>query len=94
MRWVRVCALIVITLSAMRAMSWTLGWILSRLSALQAKGIAAWSNAAAFALFVLFLDRSLVPGEAIDIDALLFGAGVFTVCGLTDLYWVPWKQRR
>jgi hypothetical protein len=94
MKWVRICALIVITLSAMRAMSWTLGWVLSRLSALRVSGIAGCSNAAAFAVFVLFLYRTLVPGEAIDVDALLFGAVVFAVFGLTDLYWVPWKQRR
>lgn len=93
MKWLKICALIVLTLSAMRAGSWALGWILAKLLPVSARPIAIISNAAAFGLFVLFLWRDLMPGEPLDMAAVLFGLVAFGAYCAGDLFWRPWKAR-
>lgn len=93
MKWLRICALIVFTLGAMRAGSWALGWILAQVGTLRPRIVAIGSNLAAFAVFAWWLYRSLLPGEPIDSEALIFGFIVFAAYGVSDLYWLPWTRR-
>ena len=93
MRWLKICALVIATLAAMRLGSWTVGWILAKLARIRPRFAAIAANLAAFAVFATLLLRDLLPGESVDPAALLFGLAVFAVCGWTDLHWTPWKPR-
>lgn len=93
MKWLRLFVLLLLTLAAMRAGSWALGWALAKLAHAEARFTSAVSNAVAFLLFIGLLLWNLYPGEPVDIAAVVFGAVVFGVYGLTDLYWRPWKAR-
>lgn len=77
----------------MRAGSWALGWVVAKLLPLRAKFIAIATNLLAFILFALLLVRDLLPGEPIDVMALMFGLAVFAIYCWTDFYWRPWKPR-
>jgi hypothetical protein len=85
--------LLVLVLSAMRAGSWTLGWVLARLVPWNGRSISIASNAGAFVLFVTCLLLTLFPGEPLDMAAILFGFIVFAACSIGDFYWRPWKPR-
>lgn len=93
MKWLKICALLIALLAAMRAGSWTLGWVFAKLLPLRLPLVAIAANLAAFAVFVLLLLRDLLPGEPLDFTAILFGLAVFAVCCWTDFYWRPWSVR-
>jgi hypothetical protein len=93
MKWLKICALVAFTLAVMRASSWLVAWILTRLRTVKLRTIAVVSNVAAFSGFLLFLYFSLVPGEPIDLAAVLFGLLFFFTYTLTDFFWIPWKRR-
>ena len=93
MKWLKICALLIALLAAMRAGSWTLGWVLTKLLPLRLPLVAIAANLTAFAVFVLLLVRDLLPGEPLDFTAVLFGLAVFAICCWTHLYWRPWKIR-
>ena len=93
MKWLRVCAILIAVIAGMRAGSWVLGWILSKLAPVRANLVAIAANLLCFAVFVALLIRDLLPGEPIDVAALLFGLAVFAVCCWVDFYWHPWKTR-
>ena len=93
MKWIKILALLMLTLGAMRAASWTLGWVLTKAARLGAGPVAVLANAGGFLIFVLLLWRSSFPGETLDLSALAFGLLVFTVCGWCDRHWTPWRRR-
>ena len=93
MRALKVALLLVLVLAAMRATSWILQWLLSRLARIPVRGAIVAGNLAAFALFsgLLWWDR--VPGEPMDLNAVLFGLVVFGLFGAADVFWTPMKRR-
>lgn len=93
MKWLKIVALLVLTLAAMRAVSWAAGWLLSRFTSMKSRASAILSNAAAFLAFVLLLYANLLPGEPLDWAAVLFGLIVFALYAAADFYWRPWKPR-
>ena len=93
MKWIRICALLIAFLVALRLGSWSIGWILAKFAPLRAKVVAITANLAAFAVFVFLLVRDLLPGEPVDWAALLFGLLVSTIYCCTDFYWRPWRLR-
>jgi hypothetical protein len=92
MKWLKICALIVLTLSAMRAASWVLGWTLARLTSLSGRGIAISSNIGAFGAFSILLWWNLYPGEPLDFAPLLFGLFTFGLYCLADVYRNRWRD--
>lgn len=54
---------------------------------------AAFANLAGLGGFFGLLYWSRMPGEAIDRDAAIFGAAVYLLYGVVDLFWVPWRCR-
>ena len=93
MRALKVAALLVLVLAAMRATSWILQWMLSRLARIPGSVDIVSGNLAAFALFSGFLWWNRVPGEPMDLDAVLFGLIVFGLFGTADFFWTPLKRR-
>jgi len=93
MKWLKVGALLVLTLAVMRAGSWALQWALLRLLRADVRVAAVVSNAAAFAAFVLLLYVNLLPGEPMDYLAVGFGFVVFGSYTAWDLVRSPWKRR-
>ncbi len=93
MKWIRIAALVLFVLLVMRCGSWLLGWLSSKLARLSARTIVLASNAVAFGLFLWFLHSERLPGEPMDLAAVLFGLVVYLLYGLSDLLWTPWKTR-
>jgi hypothetical protein len=93
MKWLKICALLVLTLSTMRAGTWILGWILAKPARVGARVAAVLSNTGGFAVFVLLLLWNLMPGEPVDMAAVVFGLIVFALYCVIDFYWAPWKSR-
>jgi hypothetical protein len=94
MKWLKIGALLLVTLAAMRAVSWALAWALARFSSLRPRAIAVLSNLGGFGLFLLLLLWNLMPGESMDRSAILFGIAVFLIFAFVDLYWVPWRTSK
>jgi hypothetical protein len=93
MKWLKVCALVIVTLAAMRAAGWVVAWALSRVGVSRVRLVAVIANLVAFAAFLLLLYASLLPGEPLDMAAVVFGLVVFVIYTLTDFRWTPWKGR-
>ena len=93
MKWIRICALLVAVLVAMRLGSWTLGWLLARFAPFRAKSVVIAANLMAFGIFAFLLVRDLVPGEPVDLAALVFGLAVFAIYCWADFHWRPWRLR-
>lgn len=93
MKWLKLCALIVLTLSAMRVVSWTLGWVLARLTNSNRPVLYVASNLAGFAAFVGLLVWNMFPGEPVDFGAVVFGLIVFACYCAIDLRWRPGLTR-
>ena len=89
----KICVLVIAVLAVMRTISWLLGWALARLLPLRAKFIAIAANVAGFAGFAALLIHDMLPGEPLDVAALLFGLVTFAACCMTDFYWRPWKLK-
>jgi UDP-N-acetylmuramyl pentapeptide phosphotransferase/UDP-N-acetylglucosamine-1-phosphate transferase len=94
MRELKVAVLLVLVLAAMRATSWFLQWMLSRLARVPGGVGIVSGNLAALALFVGYLWWDRVPGEPMDRDAVLFGLVVFGLFGAADFFWRPRKRHR
>jgi hypothetical protein len=92
MKWLKICALLVLTLSAMRAASWVLGWTLARITPLRRGAIAVSSNLGAFGAFWFLLWWNSYPGEPLDFAPLLFGLFTFGLYYLLDVYRHGWKD--
>jgi Na+/melibiose symporter-like transporter len=92
MQWLKICALLALTLGVMRASSWALGWTLTRLAAVRVRSAAIGANVAAFLAFLLLLYVNLYPGESMDWGAVVFGLIVFVIYAVVDLFWRPWRQ--
>lgn len=90
MIWLKPIALLLLTLIAMRAVSWSIAWALARLTPLRPAHRAIIANLCAFSLFLLLVIWSQMPGEELDPAAVGFGVAVFAVYALIDLY----RQRR
>jgi hypothetical protein len=73
MKWLRICAMLIAVLAAMRVGSWAIGWIVAKSVRGRARVVAAAANLAAFGIFALLLVRDLAPGEPVDFGALVFG---------------------
>lgn len=93
MHSVKVAFLLVLTLAVMRSGSWLVGWAAFRLTQAPALASTLVGNTVAFGLFLVFLLWNAMPGEALDIEATIFGAVVFGVFQLIDLKWQPWRRR-
>ncbi len=93
MRWLKIGALLVITLAVMRAISWALGWAMIRLVGADARIAAVVSNTVACTAFVLLLYFSLLPGEPMDFAAAAFGVVVFGIYTAWDLFRSPWRPK-
>ncbi len=93
MKWVRICALLIATLVAMRLSSWAMGWVIAKFAHLRPKAISIIANSVALGAFAFLLVRNLVPGEPVDYAALLFGTVVFAAYCVTDFYWSPWRLK-
>jgi hypothetical protein len=93
MKWLRIAGWLVLTLVAMRLVSWALAWVAGRLLRLDARFAAILANLTAFLLFVLLLYEQLEPGEPVDRAAVVFGAVVFLIYLAIDWFWMPWKTR-
>jgi hypothetical protein len=91
MKWLRICALIALTLLAMRAVSRLFGWVLSRLVRGNRRLVAVASNVCALAAFILLLLYSRLPGEELDSGALLFGVVVYAAYCIRDLRSTKWS---
>lgn len=94
MRWLRICIELLAVLATMRMGSWTVGWIAARLTPATAKWIVVAANIFAFGVFTLIILQDRMPGEPIDVQALLFGLAVFLLYCWIDLHWTPWKLKR
>lgn len=92
MKYLKLLALLMVVLAGMRLGSWIIGWILAKATPIRAKSVSIFANLAAFAVFAVLLVRDLMPGEPVDVAALVFGAVVFSACFWTDRYWRPWKS--
>ena len=92
MKWLKILALLIAVLAAMRTGSWFFGWIFAKLIHLRMNVVAILANGIAFAIFVFLLVRDLLPGESLDIIALLFGLMVFATYCWIDFYWRPWRS--
>lgn len=92
MKWLKICALLFLTLAALRAASWSLALLMERFTRLRRRPIVLLSNAVGFGLFLLLLLWSLMPGEPLDPAAVLFGLAAFAVFAWMDCYWTPWQR--
>ena len=93
MKWIRIAALVLFVLLLMRCGSWLLGWLSTKIARANARTIVLVSNVLAFAAFLWFLHSERLPGEPLDMAAVLFGSIVYFLYSLSDLLWTPWKPR-
>ncbi|MFN7995565.1 MAG: hypothetical protein U0Q18_18285 [Bryobacteraceae bacterium] len=94
MKWLKILVLLLAVLAAMRVGSWTVEWCIEKLTVLPAKFVAIVGNLIGLGVFAVLLLRDQLPGEPLDMSALVFGVIVFGVCCWTDLHWRPWKTTR
>ena len=94
MKWLKIGALVLLVLAAMRSGAWGLGWVLAKLVPEKKTVVVAAANTAGLAVFVLLLWWNLMPGEPVDWSAIVFGLVVFALCGVSDLFWTPWRAGR
>jgi hypothetical protein len=90
----KVILLLLLTLAVMRVASWSLGWLLKRLTGAKRLWIALLSNTAALIAFAGVLVTQRIPGELIDLPALTFGVVVFTTYTLIDIRWTNWRKKK
>ncbi len=92
LHWIKIILLLALTLAAMRALSWGLGWLVLRFLREHRKPVCFGANAACFILFGLLLYNNRNPG-GMDFAALLFGAVVYLIFFVSDLFWLPFAKR-
>lgn len=84
MKWLKVSLLFVLTLAAMRLCSWSLKLVLTKLMPGRRKLNAVLANGACLVAFISWLYYDLLPGEPIDLAAVIFGVVVFGIFGYWD----------
>lgn len=89
----KVILLLLLTLAVMRSASWSLGWLLKHYTATKRRWVAVLSNAGGLIVFAALLVTQRIPGELMDLSALLFGVLVFTTYSLIDLRWTRWGKK-
>jgi len=95
MHVLKIILLLVLTLAAMRLVSWALLWVLRRVWKCDSRHQPLAANALALAAFAAFLFIDRIPGQFLDPQALAFGVVVFGVCFGVDTRWLPrWVANR
>jgi|GEM_PF-2411796 len=89
MHSLKIVILVALTLAAMRASSWFLLWLLVRLSKRDSIWLRLTANVLALGVFVGLLVAESVPGELLDLSALVFGVVTFGACFGLDRWWLP-----
>jgi hypothetical protein len=89
MHALKVTGLLALLLVTMRAGSWCLQWLLFRFAGIRARMGGVVGNLMALVVFAAFVWWNLVPGEAMDMAALVFGIAVFGLFGTVDWFWSP-----
>ncbi len=89
----KVILLLLLTLAVMRIASWSIGWLLKRLTRTKRLWIGVISNTVALIAFAGILVTQRIPGELIDCSALTFGFVVFTAYTLIDIRWTHWGKK-
>jgi hypothetical protein len=89
MHALKILLLLLLTLAAMRVVSWLCLWLLRRVLKRDAAWLALGANLLALCAFAVLLRLDAVPGELLDLRALAFGVIVFAVFFAIDLKWVP-----
>lgn len=92
MHWAKVIVLLLLVLAVMRAISWSLSWLLRKAAPHKKALIAVIANAAGFGMFAGWLYWGLLPGEPVDVEGLFFGLAVFAVYCAIDLRWARRAQ--
>jgi hypothetical protein len=80
---------VVVTLAAMRLVSWCFLWLLGWASKSDSLYLRLASNSMALFAFAAFLVVDRMPGELLDTQALAFGAIVFASFFGIDARWLP-----
>jgi hypothetical protein len=86
LHWIKILALLVLTLLAMRMVSWIPLALLRKVLHWHGWQATLLCNTAALAAFLVFLRTQAVPGELLDPAAAVFGAVVYTSFLLLDLF--------
>jgi hypothetical protein len=86
LHWIKILALLVLTLLAMRVVSWIPLALFRKLLHRRGWQVPLLCNTAALAVFLLFLRAQAGPGEVLDPAAATFGAVVYSSFLLLDLY--------
>jgi hypothetical protein len=81
--------LVVLTLAALRLVSWAFLWLVSRVMKSDSTSVRLASNALGLLAFASFLVVDSVPGELLDAQALAFGVVVFGLFFAVDSRWLP-----
>jgi hypothetical protein len=92
MHALKIAFLLLLTLAVMRGASWLLGWLAFRFAGAPRNASTFLGNGVACGLFTAAQFWNRMPGEPIDLAALVFGAVVFGVYQLLDLRWCPWGR--
>ncbi len=94
LHWLKVAWLLLLTLIAMRLLSWGPMWVCGKVTKSTNWKPALLFNGIAWSLFIAFLRWQMMPGEPFDTAAAIFGAVVYLVFFIVDLLWLPWKDDR
>jgi hypothetical protein len=89
MHQLKIALLLVLTLAAMRLLSWALLWLMGWAFKSESLGTRLTSNAIALSAFSAYLLVDNVPGEPPDVAALAFGGIVFCIFFAVDARWLP-----
>lgn len=89
MHQLKVALLFVLTVAAMRLLSWALLWLMGWAFKSVSIGPRLASNAIALSGFSAYLLVDKVPGEPLDAAALAFGGIVFCIFFAIDTRWLP-----
>lgn len=93
MHALKLVGLVLLTLAAMRLVSWGVGWCLGRMLRRHTVPVRVGANVGALGIFAGFLVLNRVPDELLDLEALVFGVIVYGVYTGIDLKWWPWTRR-
>jgi hypothetical protein len=89
MHLLKILVLLLLTVAVMRLVSWSLLWLLGRVSRRDSIYPRLASNVLALCAFAAFLVVDSVPGETLDLQALAFGVVVFGIFFGLDARWLP-----
>jgi hypothetical protein len=89
MHQLKIALLLVLTVAAMRLLSWALLWLMGWAFRSESIRLRLVSNAIALSAFSAYLVVDRVPGEPVDAAALAFGCVVFCTFFAVDARWLP-----